>query len=72
MRATKAVMKAGVCSTFRLASLRALSTSSGFGDRAIWHSPRRNFCRRTLASGVMAKISASTAGLPAKYSGLAA
>ena len=35
-------MKAGVCSTFRLASLRALSTSSGFGDRAIWHSPRRN------------------------------
>ncbi|MNR43901.1 hypothetical protein D3C85_1625710 [compost metagenome] len=66
MMATKAVMNAGVVATWRLPSLPASAMSSGLGDNATWHSPRLSFCRRTLASVVMAKISGSTAGLPAK------
>ncbi|MNN57127.1 hypothetical protein D3C81_1720950 [compost metagenome] len=63
---TKAVMKAGVWIVRIFWSPTADCTSSGLGDRAIWHSPRRSFCRRTLASGVMAKTRPSTPGLPAK------
>ncbi|MNF97401.1 hypothetical protein D3C84_802290 [compost metagenome] len=64
--ATKAVMKASVFSTFNVGSFIAACTSRGLGDRAIWHSLRRSFCKRTLASGVMAKMSGSTEGLPPK------
>ncbi|MNJ56663.1 hypothetical protein D3C77_522220 [compost metagenome] len=48
-----------------------LGMSSGLGYSATWHSLALSFCRRTLLSLAMAKISASAGGLPRKYSGLA-
>ncbi|MNE44252.1 hypothetical protein D3C80_1384720 [compost metagenome] len=60
------MVRASISATFSLGSFLMLGMSSGLGYSATWHSLALSFCRRTLLSLAMAKISASAGGLPRK------